>query len=500
MKKITFLIALSLSITGYSQNWALFPLNQKMYFSFEWPPNVENVDLYLMDSIKSAGQNSILYFNKNLDLKGVGACYNESLEYLNWNPNIFFIDSLIQRIDTIFFYSNLSNTPFYFLPKATIGENWIVKSTNSQNDFDEIIITCSNIQIENFLGVSDSVKTFTLASNTSTNQIPESNKIKLSKHYGLIEFVPFYQFLYHPSAYFYSLKSIGLDSLGVHHGFQQPDFEDYFHLSEGDILFWHRLLDSDFPPNPDRNEYYKDSITQVLASADSIVYIYDRTKQDWNGKIFFYNALSNIFSKSDFQNIVETPPYWLGYGNNHLGFNYSQDQLVQLWKSDFLSIETDSITGDTTTIFSFSSDAFSIDTSNCDINEFIDLGYSFIVNTKYGVSQYCSYSFGSDCVTLTGSIINGILTGSVDFPTATFEIPVIPSIGIHPNPTSNSITINNLENLKELDYKILSSSGKILKYGKLNGNEIQINDLASGFYFLIILNEKSIYHGMFVKQ
>jgi len=503
MKKITFLFALSISISANSQNWELFPKDQKMYFQEFTQWDTTKVDLYLNDSIKIAGQDKVLYFRKKITLEAIEECYNEFVAYLNYTGNFFFIDSLVQREDTIFYHWTGSSTPFYFLPKATVGQSWIVKSTYNQNDFDEITITCSNIEPESFLGIIDSIKTFTLQANgTDDNNPPiDSFVIKLSKHYGLIEFVPFIRFLFHPGpAYGYRLlKLIGIDSLGSKRGYQQPKFEDYFHLSEGDILFWHRLHHSDFINYPDWHEYYKDSITQVISTADSIIYIYDRVKQDRDGDIFFYNALSKIYLKINFKNIVETPPNWLGYGNNNLGNGPIQNP-IQLWFSDYLSIRTDQITGDTATAFSFWSADLSIDTSDCEIYESIDSGYSFKVDTRYGVWQHCYYSFGSDCVLLTGSKIDGKQNGNLDFPTATNEISDVFPIQIHPNPASNSITISNLDYQKELNYKIITSTGQLVKSGNLSSNEIQINNLVPGFYFILLLNEESLFRGMFIKQ
>jgi hypothetical protein len=36
------------------------------------------------------------------------------------------MDSLLERNDTVFHFSNLSTLPFIFLPKAAVGQSWTV--------------------------------------------------------------------------------------------------------------------------------------------------------------------------------------------------------------------------------------------------------------------------------------------------------------------------------------------------------------------------------------
>ncbi len=506
MKKITFLFALSISISANSQNWNLFPLDQKMYFSEEGPSNAKLVDLYLMDSVLINLQDTILYFRKNLDLQGAGNCYNsvaDSMDALGWyGPNIYTLDFLIQNNSGIFYYWENSGAPFFFLPNALVGQSWDIVSTFDENDYSTITITYSSIEVESFLGITDSVKTYTLQSNgSSPNQTPIENfEIKLSKNFGLIEFVPFVQFLYHPDGEdFKSLTLNGLEKAGIKYGFEQPKFVDYFHLSEGDILLWHNY-DKHVSPEPAKNSYYRDSITQALITPDSVTYFYDRILRSYDGDTILHPGKSVTYHKHDLQNIIETPPNDYGFGNNQFGEAYGGDLSEQIWKSEYLSIDTDTIAGDTVIGYSFVAPSFSVDTTDCGIYMYWDLDYNFKINTYSGVTKYCANSWGTNCTTLIGSIIDGTPTGSLDFPSSIHEIPAFLPLEIYPNPAASSITINNLKQQKALNYKIINSTGQLLKYGKLNDNEIQINELNPGLYFLLLLNEESTYRGVFVKQ
>ncbi len=63
------------------------------------------------------------------------------------------------------------------------------------------------------------------------------------------------------------------------------------------------------------------------------------------------------------------------------------------------------------------------------------------------------------------------------------------NINIYPNPTSGKITIPNEFVINE--YSIYSLTGKLIKRGKLNTNEIQVTELNSGIYILKIKDNNS---------
>jgi hypothetical protein len=92
--------------------------------------------------------------------------------------------------DTVYFQSGPSAaTPFYFLPQSIsrpklVGD-FIVAFANGYNT---ITITCAMAGVQTFLGLTDSVKVFSLLPNgNSPGQLPISNQhIVLSKNYGLL--------------------------------------------------------------------------------------------------------------------------------------------------------------------------------------------------------------------------------------------------------------------------------------------------------------------------
>lgn len=502
MKKIILLLLVLHTFAAYPGNWDLFPLNQKSYYYNNSNLDYKYVDLYLMDSVLKKGIDSILYFRKNLKMQKADSCFYNQMQVAPWlfnNENR--VDSLVKRNDTIFYYSNLSTSPFYFLLNAIPGQSWSVISTYTQNDYNKITISYSGIQMETFLGIIDSVKTYTLSANgTSANQIPISNfVIKLSKNHGLVEFVPFILFLKHPHGVnFYSLKLIGIENDGISKGYKQPKFADYFHLSVGDVLMWERDVKPPFAINNEWKEYYRDSITQSVITSNSVFYSYNRRKLDTAQIITNQNNLSTSFTKNEFENIVEAPSDWFAFSNNrYLGMFMPVPEKIVLWQTNNLILNTDTITGDTITAFSFSSQADMIDTANCDFSMLTDVMFSFSVDNRAGVTKYSFYNFGWDITTLIGSKINNQQIGSIDL--SVKEEIIAEHLKIHPNPSSDFIYFENFKSDASTKYQIYNNIGQIYKQGVLNNNKVDITCLNSGFYFISITNDKSKLSGKFIK-
>lgn len=502
MKGISFGLMMLISLAVLSSDWDLFPFRQKTFYNNNVTGNYKYADLFVMDSIRVSGQDTVLFFRRNLNLQGAGNCYTSTLQAMPYTIDDFYnIDSLVQRRDTVFYHWNLSTKPFYFLPKASPGQSWTVISDYGLNDYNQITVTCSGVQLETFLGITDSVKTFTMTPNgSSSNQIPITNFVmKLSKNHGLIAFVPFVLFLYHPNTVdFTSLELIGLDSLGTEHGYKQPKFSDYFHLAVGDILLWKREVIPDWIISPAWSEYYRDSITQAVNTPDSVLYTFSRMKKDTDNIITQYSGLTTVFRKSELTNIVETPPCWIGFGNNQFGQSFSVNHVLY-WRSSFLELTIGSVNADTSTAYHFITDYSIVDTTDCMLYQAFDISSSFTIDTRAGVTQYCSNNFGSNCVTLIGSKIAGHQTGSITLSVNNPITATTNDLKIYPNPSTDEICIDNLTHQK-FGYQIYSATGQLFQQGICDDHKIDIAGLHSGLYFIRIqMNEKNIF-GKFIKQ
>src|SRR3989337_1816401 len=96
----------------------------------------------------------------------------------NFDP--YFLDSLRINTDTTFYLDQGYN--IYFLPNAQVGQSW------SFTTFGNITISCDSIVAENIFGQPDSVKYF------HTSGAMLNQQIRLSKRFGFLDFVPFFNF------------------------------------------------------------------------------------------------------------------------------------------------------------------------------------------------------------------------------------------------------------------------------------------------------------------
>ena len=136
---------------------------------------------------------------------------------------------------------------------------------------------------------------------------------------------------------------------------------------------------------------------------------------------------------------------------------------------------------------SFDWQGISLDTSRCLLGSAADAGLSFRINTKYGLSSYCSSGWGYSCNSIVGSIINGVKSGITIIPT-TINIAEVNNIKVFPNPFNDRLYINYNQS-ESLNYKIVDLNGNILMQQKLNNNFIITDDLRLGVYSLVIYNK-----------
>jgi hypothetical protein len=494
MKNILFFLVLFISLKLSAQNWDLFPYKQKSYF---------NGDFEVMDSVKINGQDTILYFRKKLTLPNSTNCSNIMVPFQG-GGNYATIDSLVQRNDSIIYKLAGSPHSFYFIPKIAVGQSWAVHTNNSYMTTPEIItITCSGIQLETFLGITDSVKTFVFSSNIQS-QI-DNYQMKLSKLHGLIELVPFRIIIdqsqaYPPYGEFTSVKIISIDSAGTVYGYHQPKFHDYFHLSVGDMLLWEN---STTYPVPTTLGFFQDSITQVINSPDTVWYFIDRITLDLGSNQTTYDTLVKYFAKSEFGNIVETYPNFFGYGNNEFVYADSINHAV-LWASGSINLSIDTVSTDTISSFSFGNAYAFFDTTNCEISTGTGNNFNiyFTVDTRTGISGYCRDIpfYGTECTRIKGSRVSGNQIGEIYVSVKNLKPVATRLITISPNPASDKIYVDNISETQVAGYEIYSICGKLIKSGNILEKTILINDVQCGLYFIHISNGSNSSTCKFIKE
>lgn len=454
----------------------------------------------LMDSMKIDGPEEVLYFRKKLEVQGAGPCSAEALQNSYPLPEAHPIDSLVQRGDTVFCrYWGVSER-FFFLPQASVGQSWTVSSTYSSNEYSEIAITCTGIGFETFLGVSDSVRTFSMTANgSSPGQVQVSDfTMRLSRSYGLLEHVPFQLFLIHPpSEDFKTLQLIGFEKNGESRGFQPPRFDDFFHPQAGDVLLWEDHYEPGWIGEQPWTIYHRDSTTAVMAYPDSLVIQYDRMVQHQDLSITDMSGLSRTIARARFAGLVECPNNWVAAANNEFTDDVPTGGTT-LWVSNTMGI-TPVFSEDTVVTVTASTSYSNIDTLSCDAGEAFDVGHDLWFDTKAGLIRSCHWlNPSTTCSTLIGWRINGVQNGNIALSlSGTLSMRDL-SIHVFPNPAQDRLFGQDVPN--GTPYELRNTLGEILGNGTTTSEGILLADLTPGVYVVLFATTHGSVSGRFVKN
>lgn len=483
MKKLCTLFFLFVTQIAFSQPWQLYQPHQLTHY--QNTVDTTQIISINMDSVIINGNNSTGLFNQHDFYNALAPCSSVTF----WNQPYYtsgkFYDTLTWNADTA------RMNQFYFLTNAVLNQSWIITSPGSGSSTDTVTITCTGIQPETFLGITDSVKTFSLASTFSNPfALPLSNfQFKLSKNYGLIEYVPFE--CIHSPQYYYpkSYIIIGINNNTLI-GFAQPTFSDYFHLHAGDVVLWQYDHVSASILFPDYTEYFTDSITNSLITPDSVIYTTDRTTLNHFGNIATQTGLIQKFFKEDYETILSAGSGSL-IAENGLPMGAGYLQYIDLWNSVGWHIDTNFFPSSNTIRSDFAL-GYNIDTVGCTVQEYIDYGAWFSLNTLVGLTRYMTGSFGSDDYYVIGATINGVTYNHTPvLPVGVIEQTKNNTTSVYPNPATDVLSISSNKNLYNYTAVIYDVTGKKVHEIKLNKNTINVKNLAQGFYSLKLTHAKN---------
>ncbi len=498
VKKNLFILFSFFIQFGFAQNWELFPPSQRSFYtastisdSFE----IAAVNEFIDDGISSIFKFDAwgFYGLSNDCIHAVEFAIDEGSLYCDHQKlNEFpFIDSIVVRNDTSFIYSGSISYSMYFLEESQAGDTWNIL----QPGMEDVLIECTGIMEELIFGITDSVKIFTF-SEPGAGMI-DGLQIKLSKNFGLIQFVDF-NFLANydgsgvPPVYYLE----GFSDEDISEGFYLPDYEDYFGYAEGDILMWRRDV-SNIDPFSYVNyfEYYRDSIISKIIYTDSIVYHFDRLKKDTADAIISFPDQKVVFERAGFDPLLLAHPDFIGFANNQYG-NYFTEYQTDIWCM-FDIIYTAGVKPEIER--SFGTGVNRLDTyADCLVWSIADIGYGLTMQTNIGITNYNkSVSKSDDSWFLIGYYINGELFGDVDIFTVTIENNEVENFEINPNPAVNIIQIG------EGDFKngcIYDLNGRLVMKEEIINGFISIENLIPGIYILELKNDNQTLRGKFIKQ
>ena len=473
MKHFLLSLFIFTSIFSYAQDWFPFPLGQKSYFEHT---NDLTINTFLFDSIYVKSDTSIYYSNYVSD--NISNCQTELAQYQGWQyisfNNYTQPDSIISVNDTLFFHytSEYDNSMIscIFLPYIQPGEFWTTDIPDFLNTHStEVTFQCDSIIVDTiFNGLMDTLKYFSAYGYDNYPCI----KVILSQHYGFVRYIPMNVI----SAYY--LPLIGINSDSTNSGYSPPQLQDYFHLQTTDKLIWKYYEDNFSIIYPDTTYYYQDSITNVISSADSVIYSIFRTYQNGTTQNTHYR-----YDKKNLKGLFgNTNSFFTG---NNLYSNYLCNYYIQKVIESSPIYLTNNITSR-----DFVYSGLRVDTSNCYFSSTPDIAEDVTFNTKYGLTRKYQFVFETDSYwTIEGSTINGVEEGILweNLLTSTNEItPPYFDISIYPNPVSKNGNISfKGENITSTE--IYNIQGQKIATHSITNNQLTI-DLPKGVYIMKTIN------------
>jgi|GEM_PF-2688070 len=392
MKSTSLLISILLfSVALFAGDWDFFPPDQKMYFYNE---NANALDWY---SIQQTATPYVLKSNKYNNFTGTKVCAFDSTYYSigMLEKHKWAVEELYSTpISTIYPAPITGSLPtfkdqFVYLKDIEIGQFWTLNVTDSSSIYSAINITYSSIQYVSVFGIMDSVKIFTLkgtkfSASQGTGQKPiEDFNLVVSKNYGVIEFVPFQQFIYNsPQSDFTSIKIIGIERPGFSAGITPPNFADNMHYQLGQILNWENIVDNA------HIQLFRDSITAVTYNALEVSYVYNRRITDKTGNtgVTYNNNLVNTITYNDLP-AYQAPPQW---GDFHY-FNNNTQRLTK--NESFFEINYNQ--SDTIFRTRLTATDLLLETTICNHFSFNDYMNWEVYDKRYGLAEFGEIDQGS---------------------------------------------------------------------------------------------------------
>ncbi|MFK7907916.1 MAG: T9SS type A sorting domain-containing protein, partial [Chitinophagales bacterium] len=454
------------TISIQTENWELFPYNQKTYFYFETEDS-KTISPYYVDFEEESGAYIRQYPLRDMIETATGGCYDDinldnssefEVKEISYKPYLLKQNAYFRYV----FQVNSSTRVVHFYPQTNVGESWEMEGqVFTERPYSRLKITCISNQFSSIFSVMDSVKTFEIEAFNGGNPIEaeiEKFSFKISKKYGLIEWFDFRAWaLFEPTI---KITLAGFeDENGELVGEAMPNAADFYPYSAGDVLKW--------------TNGNKDSILFVEKNDTSIRYTYNRTKTKniGNNEIeekIYNEELTLIFFPQNFIDLH----YWdLGMTDSEAYQTLNLDQL----EDENGEVEYILRTFHENTFF-----------QDCSIIEFLDLGtdlhiYSTRVGIKLEKSYYDVWGGGESCLQLQEAFIGD------DYYTPIEENALAPlELKLSPNPTQDHFTIQkNTNSNTPIQLQIFNLQGQSIfqsQFGK--SIEISLSDFPKGIYFV----------------
>ncbi len=372
---------------------------------------------------------------------------------------------------------------------APVGYTWTVLNDNIDSDLDSIQISCDSIVFGSFLGVTDSLKYFSVHTTDAYVGAYTIDKATfvLSKNYGLIRFLPL-ELLINPTDCadcYRCYDLIGWNSALSSSGYAGVQWEEWIQLTSGDFLKFYHYLNSEFGTEIN---YTTQLIDHVDHYADSIVVYYFNSFGEASSYTYYKEIIYNAIS-SPVQRLVRMPISLFDTEiGNAIGINdtyeYNLDTITfpGAWRLQQGIVE----------------DGY-LDELTCEINPapyLRKLGWdSYIGVTSYssGDANYYAETY------LVGYVISGQQWGDYWPLTIEEQLIYVSNLKVYPNPAYIELQIVS-PNSPIMDIYIYDITGRLVKTCANSNGTINIADLAPGTYIIRENAKSGLRTGKFIKE
>lgn len=494
------IVYLLIAPSAFAQNWELFPSDQRnVYISTEQNSN-HYVYAYHADSFRVNGSDTTYFFNQKPFDSSDPYCFShfESDYDFSLYHDPFLMDSVAVVGDH--YEINIAGIPVKFFHLANLNHSWKVHASPYASSIDSVRITCTSTGQELIFGMNDSVKTFSLTAYNGNQVIPafSSYKYKLSKSFGLTEFIPFRNLVLDN----YGLQGLArltlqrMETAGQAYGFSFPTFEDYFsHYQSGDVLLWSNTMYwFGFPPTT--GALYRDSLVSVTQTTDSVCMCGYRTKREftvgWNDTVYDVKNFSRCFIRNQFEPFLQLGTGQSTFAVNGIGTAYGQ---LGAWKVAEVRIDSSGI------IPVFSLHARSdqnLDTLNCMVEVLIDYGADFRIDTRTGLEFYGYYGGAIDTTGLINYIPgSGVAGDCIGVNVLTLNRD--DDLSIAPTLATDFIRVNS-SGTEKISVSVFSLEGEFLLNQEMRtGDNLDIKFLPDGYYLIRAVVRDKVVTSKFLK-
>lgn len=440
-----------------------------------------------IDSVVSIATGDELYNFISLEKDSFGSCHFANRS--TWIAGRIFQDATGAE----YFLNSTGDTVFIF-PQAAVNNTWHLFNYANGN---YIEATVTNLSSQNFLGISDNVKTIQLnAKNSSGNNIPNimnGKEIKISENYGFVQTLGFKNFpddtstfllsgLSNPQAGDINLIADSIFNFNVNDEFHYHNHWQ-FQLQVQDVHYEIRkILSKSFSVNNDtifyltdrcwRHENYNNGNLTISSAHDTVLYS------------FIFSELS-FLNKFSFQLKDTSVAGFLSYDNGYLNFYTDTSYVSRLKKVTHNYYYYDNFQQCFTPVIGF--------------GVFPDIIYAPGIGEVYVSDESCVGFFFSCYDSLVyykkgneewGNPLSCSALLSAD------EISTTSSqIKVFPNPTNgDKIIVTGI--FQKPSIELIDVFGKILKakyFSSGNKIELDLSNLAKGLYFLKIVEGDKIF-------